>query len=64
MVAEEARAVISRAFITNRCTLEMVLAFKYLGIVLSAAYDDWTVAIQNLTKVQSFWQIMTRILSR
>ena len=38
--------------------------FKYLGIVLSEADDDWPSVIRNLTKARAVWRIMTRILSR
>ena len=41
----------------------MVMSFKYLGRVLSAAYDVCPVVIQDLTKAQAVWRIMARILS-
>ena len=41
----------------------MVLPLKYLGRVLLAADDDWATVVQNLAKVQTVWQRMSRILS-
>ena len=40
----------SRAFSVYSRTLKMVLSFKYLGRVLSAAYDDWPAVIPNPKK--------------
>ena len=45
-------------------TLDMVPSFKYLGRVILAADYDWTEVIQNLTKAQSVWRRMLKILSR
>ena len=42
----------------------MVPHFKYLGIVLSTADNDWMVVIQNLTKAQTVWRRMSSILIR
>ena len=64
LAEEEARAVTSRAFSTYGHALYMVSSFKYLGRVISAAYDDCTAVIQNLTKARAVWQRMSRILSR
>ena len=55
--AEEARAVISRAFSAYMRLLKMVLSFKYLGRALSAADDDWLAVIQNMAKVRMVWRI-------
>ena len=64
LASDEERAEISRAFSAYGCTLEMVLYFIYLEIVLLAADNDWPVEIQNLTKAQAFWRRMKSILSR
>ena len=64
LASEEERAEISRAFSAYGCTLEMVLYFIHLEIVLLAADNDWPVEIQNLTKAQAVWRRMKRILSR
>ena len=64
MAVEEAWAVTSREFSAYRIPLEMVFFIKYLGIVLSAADDDWPVVIRNLTKARAVWRRMSRILSR
>ena len=42
----------------------MVLSFKYLGRLISAADDDWLEMIQNLAKAWTVWMRMSRILSR
>ena len=42
----------------------MVTPFKYLGIVLLAADDDWPEVVRNIVKVQKVWQRMPRILIR
>ena len=62
--AEEAREATLRAFSTYRRTLKMVLSLKYLGRVLLAAYYDWPLVIQNLTKVWAVWRRISRILIR
>ena len=64
MAAEEERVATSRAFSTYGRTLDMVLSFKYLGSLLSAADYDWPEVIQNITKAREFWRRMKRILSR
>ena len=61
---EEERAETSRAFSTYRRTLKMVPYFKYLGRLLSAAYDYWPEVTRNLTKVRVVWRRMKRTLSR
>ena len=42
----------------------MLTSFKYLGIVLSAADDDWPEVVRNLVKALTVWQSISRILSR
>ena len=42
----------------------MFPSFKYLGRVLSTAYDYWPVVILNLEKARAVWQRMSRILGR
>ena len=63
-MAEEAREVTSRAFSAYERPLEMVLFFKYLVRVLSMADNEWPEVIQNLSKAQTVWRRMLRILSR
>ena len=48
LAAEEARAVTSRTFGAYGSPLDMVISFKYLGRVISAADDDWTAVVQKL----------------
>ena len=42
----------------------MLTSFKYLGIVLSAADDDWPEVVRNLVKARTVWHRMSRILIR
>ena len=64
MEAEEERAETSRVFRAYGRTLKMVLSFKYLGVVISAADDEWPEVIRNLTKVRVFWRRAVSILAR
>ena len=36
-------------------TLEKVMAFNYLGIILTALGDEWPALVKNLRKVQTCW---------
>ena len=42
----------------------MVTSFKYLGRVLTAASDDWTVLVGNLRKARKIWEQMARIMGQ
>ena len=42
----------------------MVTSFRYMGIVILAADDNWPAVVQNLTKARAVWRRMIRILSR
>ena len=42
----------------------MMTSFRYLGRVISAEDDDWTVVVQNLEMARAVWRSMTRVLSR
>ena len=53
MATEEARAVTPRGFSAYRLTFKMVTSFKYMGIVLLVAYDDWPTVVQNLVKART-----------
>ena len=44
--------------------LEMVTYLKHLGRVISAADDDWPTVVQNLVKMKTMYQRMSRILIR
>ena len=50
LAAEEVRAITARAFSDYSRPLDMVPYFKYLGIVLPVADDDWSAVIHNLAK--------------
>ena len=40
----------------------MVLSFKYLGRVISAADNDWTAVTRNMTQARAVWRRTIRIL--
>ena len=40
-----------------------MIAFKYLGRVLTAGYDDWPAVAGNLGKARKSWGRLLRILS-
>ena len=44
--------------------LEAVLELKYLGRVLTASDDYWTVVVVNLRKLRSQWARLPRILGQ
>ena len=44
--------------------LENVMAFKYLGQVLTAGDDDWPAVVGNLSKSRKHWGRLSRILSQ
>ena len=44
--------------------LEAVLDLKYLGRVLTASDDYWTVVVVNLRKSRSQWARLPRILGQ
>ena len=64
MEEEEERAVTSRDFSYYGQPLDMVTSFRYLGRVISAADDDWTVVFQNLVRAREVWKTIKRILIR
>ena len=43
-------------------TLMDVSSFKYMGRVLSGAYDDWPSVVANLRKAQKRWAHLLRVL--
>ena len=63
-MAEETREVTSITFSTYGRPLKMVTYLKYLGIWLSAAYDDWLAVFRNLVKARMVWRRMLRIQIR
>ena len=52
-----------RAFHTYGEPLENVMAFRYLGRVMTAGDDDWPAVIGNLQKARKSWGRLSRILS-
>ena len=64
LAAEEANEFTSTAFSAYGLTLEMVTSFKYLGIVLSAADNEWPSVVKNLAKARMVWRRMSRIIVR
>ena len=64
LLAEEEREVTTRNFSAYGRPLEMVNSFKYLGQVISATDDNWSVMVRNLSQAKKFWIRMSRILIR
>ena len=57
-------AATSREFSAYGHTLEMFPYFRYLGILLLEADDDWPAVIWNLKKSRAVWRRTKRILIR
>ena len=53
-----------RAFQAYDRPLTTVASFKYLGRVLTAAYDDCTAVVGNLRKARKIWAQMARIMGQ
>ena len=53
-----------RAFEAYMEPLENVTAFKYLGQVLTAGYDDWLAVVGKLGEARKSWRRLSWILSR
>ena len=64
LAEEELRESTERAFETYGAPLENVTAFKYLGRVMTAGYDDWPAVVGNLQRARKSWGRLSRILSR
>ena len=64
LAEEELREISEREFQAYGCPLENVMAFKYLGRVITVVDDDWPVLVGNLQKARKSWGRMLRILSR
>ena len=64
LLVEEERVVASRAFSAYRHPLDIVTSFRYLGRVISAADNNWTAGVRNLSWARAVWKRMTRIFSR
>ena len=64
LAVEEEREVTTRAFSAYGPLLEMVTFFIYLGQVISAADDNWTLVFWNFSQEKALWKRMTRVLSR
>ena len=64
LAEEESQAGASTAFQAYGSPLETVSSLKYLGLPLTAIYDDWTEVITNIQKVRKIWDRLSRILGR
>ena len=53
-----------RAFQAYCASLENVLAFKYLGRVVTAVYDKWLAVVGNLMKARKSSGRMSRVLGQ
>ena len=64
MAEAELRESTERSFEAYGKLLENVLAFKYLGRVITAGENDWTEVAGILSKAQKSWGSLSRILCR
>ena len=62
MAEAELRESTERAFDAYGKPLENVLAFKYLGRVMTEIDDDWPAVAGNLSKARKIWGRLLRIL--
>ena len=61
---EELRKSLERDFEAYGERLKNKTAFRYLGRVLMAGYDDWLAVVRNLGKLRKSWGRLSRIFSR
>ena len=64
LAVEESRAGADTAITSYGIPLAPVTSFKYLGIFLLAADDNWTSVVRNLWKARRKWAQMKRVLVR
>ena len=62
LAEEEFRESMERAFEDYGAPLENVAAFRYMGQVMTAGYDDWPTVIGNLQSARTSWGQLSRIL--
>ena len=55
LAAEEEMDVTARDSSAYGCPLEMVTSFKYLGQVISVAYNSWPEVVRNLYQAEKVW---------
>ena len=60
----EERAGSEKAITAYGIPLAPVTSFKFLGIILAAADDDWLELVSNLQKARRKWARLTRVLGR
>ena len=60
----ETRESSERAFEAYGEPIQNVLAFRYLGRVLTAGDDDWLAVVGNLGKLRKSWGRLSRVLGR
>ena len=60
----ETRESPERAFEAYREPIKNVLAFQYLGRVLTAGYDDWLAVLGNLRKAWKSWGRLSWVLGQ
>ena len=63
MAETELRESTERAFDAYGKPIEAVHSFKYLGRIMTAGDNNWTVVAGNLLKAQKSWGRLARILS-
>ena len=62
MAEAELRDSTERAFEAYGKPLEIVLAFKYLGRVMTVGDNNWPAVAGNLSKARKSWGRLSRIL--
>ena len=62
LTEKELRESLGSAFQAYGKPLGNVAAFKYLGRVMTAGYDDWMEVVGKLQKVRKTWGRMSSIL--
>ena len=60
----EARAGYETVFTAYWIPLSPVTYFKYIGLILTAAYNDWPAVVRNLQKAIRKWERLSRVLGR
>ena len=64
LTAKEEKEVTVRYFSVYWCSLEMVISFKYLGLVILTTDDDWPAVVRKLARSKMAWSRMSLIISR
>ena len=64
LAEEELRESTERSFKAYGEPLKNVMAFIYLGRLMTAGDDDWPAVVGNLHRARNSWGRLSRILSK